>query len=109
VKLRARGVKLKELSGLRDRAARKLANQQRFVATWNAAPTVEEAARLLGWGEEVTRSIASRLRQLGLPVKYMLKPPPPHKRAYRPQANGAAKMSAAHKARTLMPLERSGD
>jgi len=87
--LRCLGIKLR-LLGAEDRAAGKVAAQRRFVAIWNAGPTVAEAARLLGWGVEVTRSMASRLRQLGLPVKYMRKPPPLHKRAYRPRPNGKA-------------------
>jgi hypothetical protein len=87
--LRSRGLKLK-LLGVQDRVAGKLARQKRIVAAWNAAPTPAEAARLLGWGVEFTRSLASRLRRLGLPVKYVRKPPPPHKRAYRPRPNGKA-------------------
>jgi hypothetical protein len=70
--IRRRGVKLRPLKA-EARAARKRARQLRFVKIWNAAPTLVEAARLLGYSVEVTRSLAKRIRRDGLPLKYWRK------------------------------------
>jgi hypothetical protein len=101
--LRGYGIKLK-LLGLRDQDARGRANRKRFVSVWNAAATPEDAAKMLGYGLEFVRSMASRLRRLGWPVKYVRKPPPPHKRAYRPQPNGTGRQRSGGEG-----VDRSGE
>jgi hypothetical protein len=68
------GIKLR-LLGIEDRTARKLAGRKRFLGIWNAAPTVAEAARLLGYSVGATRTMAKRFRRDGLPLKYRRKPP----------------------------------
>jgi hypothetical protein len=105
-KLRARGVKLKKLSGLRDRAARELAKRERFIAVWNAASTVEEVARLLGRDAASVKVYAVRLRRLGMRVKYRRKPPPPNQRAYQPRPNGTATSLPKGPARNSPPRHR---
>jgi hypothetical protein len=71
---RRRGIKLR-LLGVEDRIARKLARRKRFVAIWNAARTVADAARLFGYSVEATRTMATKLRRYGLPIKYRRNPP----------------------------------